>query len=62
MVMTFQRAEIEALNLRLKDEDAERNPLSLNHVWRTYVCSIFGFINIVELEIVPTYFPLKSVA
>ena len=49
------------MNLRLKDGDAERNPLSLNRLWRTDVCSIFGFINIVEFKIVPIDFPLKSV-
>ena len=49
------------MNLRIKEGDAEQNPSPCNHFWRTEVCSIFGFIKIVVLEIVPTVFPLNYV-
>ena len=61
MVMLLRGAESEALNFWLKDGDAERNPLSSNHVWRRKISSIFGFIKTIVFEIVPIVFPLNSI-
>jgi len=61
MVVTLREPEWEALNFRLSDGDVEWNPFSWNQFWRIEVCSIYGFIKTVVLEIVPTVFPLNYV-